>query len=135
MKVSRSVGYGLLALGYVARNQKKGECVLSQDISKKYKIPLEYLLKIMQQLVKGQILRSKRGPRGGFIMGKTPAQINLLQVVEAIEGPISSDLVAFDDIKNKAKDKFITRTEKAVAAAIAAEVKVLKETKLSTLIA
>ena len=61
MKVSRSVGYGLLALGYVARNQKKGECVLSQDISKKYKIPLEYLLKQFSTDIKQKMMRKELG--------------------------------------------------------------------------
>lgn len=134
MKISRSVGYALLALGFIARNKKKnGECILSQDISKKYNIPLEYLLKVMQNLVKVQILRSKRGPRGGFNLNRVPDQITLLQIVEAIDGPMTSDIVAFEGIKKK--DNFITKTEKAVTAALTAQIKVMKETKLSTLIA
>jgi len=46
MRVSRSTGYALLAVGYIAKNQGDG-VVLSQDISKQYDIPLEYLLKIL----------------------------------------------------------------------------------------
>ena len=66
MKISRSTGYGLLASGYIAKNEKDG-IVLSQTISKEYNIPLEYLLKILQQLVRANLLRSKRGPRGGHL--------------------------------------------------------------------
>lgn len=63
MAISRSTGYGMVAAGYVAMNDKDGP-VLANAISKAYNIPLEYLLKIMQQLVRANILRSKRGPRG-----------------------------------------------------------------------
>ena len=71
MRVSRSTGYALLAVGYLAQHQDEG-IILSQDIAKKYNIPLEYLLKILQQLVRANILRSKRGPRGGFNLARTP---------------------------------------------------------------
>ena len=53
MKISRSTGYALLAAGYIARHRKEG-IILSQTISEKYNIPLEYLLKILQQLLAGK---------------------------------------------------------------------------------
>ena len=65
MKISRSTSYALLAVGYIAQHQDK-KIILSQSIAKEYDIPLEYLLKILQQMVKANVLRSKRGPRGGF---------------------------------------------------------------------
>ena len=49
MRISRSTGYALLAVGYIARNKDK--IILSQDISKQFNIPLEYLLKILQHFV------------------------------------------------------------------------------------
>ncbi len=91
MRISRSTGYALLAVGYLAQHQKQ-RIILSQDISKKYNIPLEYLLKILQQLVKANILRSKRGPRGGFSLARPIKKINLLQVIEAVDGPMVSQL-------------------------------------------
>ena len=65
MKISRSTAYALLAVGYIAQHHDQ-KIILSQTISKEYNIPLEYLLKILQQLVKANVLHSKRGPRGGF---------------------------------------------------------------------
>ncbi len=73
MRVSRSTGYALLAVGYIAKHQGKG-VVLSQNVSKEYDIPLEYLLKILQQLVRANVLRSKRGPRGGFSWPSPPTR-------------------------------------------------------------
>ena len=42
MRISRSTGYGLLAVGYIAMHPEK-DVILSQTISKEYNIPLEYL--------------------------------------------------------------------------------------------
>lgn len=91
MKISRSVGYGMLAVGYVSQNDKEGP-VLSSKVSKEYNIPLEYLLKIMQQLVRINILQSKRGPRGGFSLGRPINEITMLEIIEAVNGPIAEPL-------------------------------------------
>jgi Rrf2 family protein len=130
MKISRSTGYGLLAAGYIARSEKGG-IVLSQTISKEYNIPLEYLLKILQQLVRGNILRSKRGPRGGFVLGKPMSKITMLEIIEAVDGPLASQLNLDEHSK---RDKFSTRAEKAYAQGLAAARAVYQKTKLSDLL-
>ena len=91
MKISRSTGYALVSVGYIAQNYKDG-AVLAARISKEYGIPLEYLLKILQQLVRANVLRSKRGPRGGFFLARPAEDITLLEVIEAVDGPLSSHL-------------------------------------------
>lgn len=130
MKISRSTGYGLLAAGYIARNEKNG-IVLSQTISKEYNIPLEYLLKILQQLVRANILRSKRGPRGGFVLSKSMSKITMLEIVEAVDGPLASQLNLDEHAK---RDKFSTRAEKAYANGLAAARNVYQKVKLSDLL-
>jgi len=130
MKISRSTGYALLAVGYLAKHQEEG-IILSQDVSKEYNIPLEYLLKILQQLVKANILRSKRGPRGGFSLARPPQKITLLQVIEAVDGPMVSQL----DLSEHAKgEKFSTRTEQIYKKAIAQARAVFEKAKLSDLL-
>lgn len=91
MKISRSTGYALVAVGYIALNYKEG-AVLAARVSKEYNIPLEYLLKILQQLVRANVLRSKRGPRGGFFLARPSENITLLEIVEAVDGPMMSHL-------------------------------------------
>lgn len=130
MKISRSTGYGLLAAGYIARNEKNG-IVLSQTISKEYNIPLEYLLKILQQLVRANILRSKRGPRGGFLLSKPMGKITMLDIIEAVDGPMASQLNLDEHSK---RDKFSTRAEKAYANGLAAARGVYQKVKLSDLL-
>jgi len=129
MRISRSTGYALLAVGYIAQHQKEG-IILSQTISKEYKIPLEYLLKILQQLVRANVLRSKRGPRGGFSLAKPTRRITMLQIIEAVDGPMVSQL---DLAKQARRQSFAIRAEKTYEKAIAQARSVFQKAKLSDL--
>jgi Rrf2 family protein len=91
MKISRSTGYALIAVGFIAQNYKEG-AVLAARVSKEYSIPLEYLLKILQQLVRANVLRSKRGPRGGFFLARPAEGITMLEIIEAVDGPLMGHL-------------------------------------------
>ena len=99
MKISRSTGYALVAVGYIAENYKQG-AVLAVRISKEYNIPLEYLLKILQQLVRANVLRSKRGPRGGFFLARPAESITMLEIIEAVDGPLHSHLHLAEQTNN-----------------------------------
>jgi Rrf2 family protein len=100
MKISRSTGYALVAVGYIAQFYTEG-AVLASRISKQYNIPLEYLLKILQQLVRANVLRSKRGPRGGFFLAKPAENITLLEIIEAVDGPMFSHLQLAEQTNNE----------------------------------
>jgi Rrf2 family protein len=130
MRVSRSTGYALLAVGYIAKNQGQG-VVLSQDVSKEYDIPLEYLLKILQQLVRANVLRSKRGPRGGFCLAKATNKITMLEVIEAVDGPLTGELNLADQARG---DKVAARAEQMYNKAISQARSVFQKTKLSMLL-
>lgn len=130
MRVSRSTGYALLAVGYIAKHQRE-KIVLSQDISKQYDIPLEYLLKILQQLVRANVLRSKRGPRGGFSLAKPPKRITMLQVIEAVDGPLSGQLNLSEQSHG---ERFSVRAEQAYEKAIGQARSVFEKTKLANLV-
>jgi Rrf2 family protein len=130
MRISRSTGYALLAVGYIAKNIDK-KIILSQTISKEYDIPLEYLLKILQQLVRANVLRSKRGPRGGFSMSQKPTKISMLQIIEAVDGPLAGHYTLFEP---PARGKYINKVEKIYSQAINQAKGVFQKTKLSELI-
>lgn len=130
MRISRSTGYALLAVGYIAKHKDEG-IILSQSIAKAYNIPLEYLLKILQQLVRADVLRSKRGPRGGFSMAKTAKKITMLEIIEAVDGPMVSRLNLAEQAHG---EKFSTRAEQAYKKAIAQAKSVFDKAKLSTLL-
>ena len=130
MKISRSTGYALLAVGYVAKN-KDQKIILSQTIAKEYNIPLEYLLKILQQLVRANVLRSKRGPRGGFSLAKNPKKINMLEIVEAVEGPMTNQLSLIEQAHG---EKYSVRVEQVYEKAIAQAKSVFERAKIATLL-
>jgi len=130
MRITRSTGYALLAAGYIAKRQRQ-KTVLSQDISKEYDIPLEYLLKILQQLVRANVLRSKRGPRGGFSLAKPPRKITMLQIIEAADGPMAGQL---NLAEHAGKERFGVKAEQAYGKAIAQAKAVFEKTKLADLI-
>ncbi len=130
MRISRSTGYGILAVGYIAKHQNR-PIILSQSIAKEYNIPLEYLLKILQQMVRANILRSKRGPRGGFSLARSIKKINMLQIIEAVEGPMISQL----DLKELApKEKFGTKAEQIYEKALAQARAVFEKAKISDIL-
>ena len=130
MRISRSTGYALLAVGYIAKNQSK-KTVLSQDISKQYDIPLEYLLKILQQLVRANVLHSKRGPRGGFSLAKPTKQITMLEMIEAVDGPMTGQL---NIAEQAGGEKFSVKAEQVYEKSVAQARSVLEKAKLSNLL-
>ena len=116
MKTGKSTEYALLAAVHIAQNHKEGR-VLSQQISKEYNIPLEYLLKILQHLVKANILRSKRGPCGGFVLARDASKISLLEVIEAEDGPLVSQMHLSDHTNKKFSKNIEAACDKAIGLA------------------
>jgi len=82
---SKSAQYGIKAVLYIAKNQVEGKLIGLLEIAKKEKIPSHFLSKILQILVKAKILKSIKGPNGGFWL---PSEgMTLLKVVNAIDKP------------------------------------------------
>lgn len=131
MKISRSTGYALVAVGYIAQHYQVG-AVLAQRVSKEYGIPLEYLLKILQQLVRANVLRSKRGPRGGFFLAKNAEEITLLEIIEAVDGPMISHLHLAEQTSNA---PFSLKMEKVCQNATSKVREIFSAAKLSEMLA
>jgi Rrf2 family cysteine metabolism transcriptional repressor len=87
MKISKTVEYGLAAIVYVAQNCKDGR-VMSKRIGEEYDFPKEYVQQIMKKLVRAGIMTSKNGVRGGSGLAREATEITLLEIIEAIEGPV-----------------------------------------------
>lgn len=58
------------------------------DIAKSHKIPVRYLEQLLLVLKKSHLLNSVRGKEGGYTLAKHPADITVLEVIEALDGPI-----------------------------------------------
>jgi Rrf2 family transcriptional regulator, iron-sulfur cluster assembly transcription factor len=88
MQITRSGEYGLRGVLFLAR-QPAEKFTLVSEISKYQHIPETFLAKIFQRLSKAGLLRSSRGSKGGFSLGKPAGSITMREVIEAIDGPIT----------------------------------------------
>ena len=65
------------------------------DIARALPVSSNHLAKVLQRLVKEGFVRSSRGRGGGFAMAVDPGEVTLLQVYEAIEGPLATQECLF----------------------------------------
>ncbi len=68
--------------------------VQANEVAETYGLPTAYAARVMSQLARSRILRSNRGPRGGFQLARDANEVNLLNVIEAVEGNIDGRLDA-----------------------------------------
>lgn len=86
MRFSLQAQYAICGVFDLAYNGQ-GEPVPVQAIGERQGIPARYLEQIFQRLRRAQLVTGKRGPGGGYVLARPPAQITLRDVVEAVEGP------------------------------------------------
>jgi Rrf2 family protein len=96
MNINQATDYGFRAVLYLAQ-QAGRERVEAQTIAQNEVVPIRYLLKIMPSLIKAGIVRSQRGIGGGYALARDPRDITLLDVIEAIEGPIRLNRCLLDE--------------------------------------
>jgi Rrf2 family protein len=87
MELTRKGEYAIRGIVYLASCPANQVCLLS-DIAAAVDVPQTFLAKIFQQFSKIGLVKSYRGTGGGFILGRSAENITLLEVVEAVEGPI-----------------------------------------------
>jgi len=83
---SRTCQYALQAVLYISLNHFREKTVGLKEISESQNIPIHFLGKILQMLVKQKILGSQKGPNGGFYLNVDPQNLNLLKIVEIVDG-------------------------------------------------
>ena len=96
MQITRETDYAIRCVCYLA--DKRDEVIMVDDISKEMHIPKSFLAKILQKLSKASLAKSYRGVKGGFALARHPSKISLLDVIEAIQGPILINICAVDDV-------------------------------------
>ena len=88
MKLSTKSRYGLRALFDIAYHSGNLPAQI-QDISRRQQISPRYLEQIFQGLKRAGILKSKRGPQGGYYLVKPPEEITVREIIAATEGGIA----------------------------------------------
>ncbi len=88
MQITRQADYALRAMLYLAQLEPTQRAATSQ-IAEEQHIPPSFLAKIISQLSIAGLIHTSRGARGGVSLARQPEEISVLEVVEAIDGPIS----------------------------------------------
>ncbi len=87
MKLSSRVRYGCRALVYLAVHQDEGPVAL-ETLAQDTSIPEMYLAKITQDLRRSGLIHSVRGAHGGYLLGGPAAEVTVMDIWEALEGPL-----------------------------------------------
>jgi Rrf2 family transcriptional regulator, nitric oxide-sensitive transcriptional repressor len=85
--ISDAVSLALHSVAYIAARDGQASV---HDISMRLDVSENHLSKVLQQLAKNGLVKSTRGPRGGFSLARKSESLTLLHVYEAIEGPLKT---------------------------------------------
>ena len=96
MVITRATEYAIRTIIYLAQ-QPKNEIVLKKDICRTQDVTPAFLTKILQPLIKAGIVSSQRGVGGGFLLSVDPAEITLLDILQAEEGELKLNHCLVDD--------------------------------------
>lgn len=91
MKISRKADYALRAVLHISKQPTEKRNSINV-IAETERIPRDFLAKILKELTRAQILKSFQGVHGGYQMAKSPAQVSVLEVIEAMDGPLGLNL-------------------------------------------
>ncbi|HEY3441756.1 MAG TPA: Rrf2 family transcriptional regulator [Paludibaculum sp.] len=87
MQVTRAADYGVRVMVHLA-GLPSGQRATRDELAASSEVPEHFLSKILQTLSRGGLITSHRGASGGFALAKPPEFVTLLDVVEAVDGPI-----------------------------------------------
>jgi Rrf2 family protein len=96
MKISRKSDYALRAVLYIAKQSNDTRSSINA-IAESEKVPRDFLAKILKELTRAEILKSYQGVHGGYQLARPPAQISVLDVIEAMDGPLGVNLCVRGD--------------------------------------
>lgn len=96
MQLTRAADYALRVMIHLA-GEPAGVRACREELAQAAQVPPQFMAKILQSLTRANLIHSHRGAQGGFELAKPGAQISVLQVVEAIEGPFCLNVCLAED--------------------------------------
>jgi Rrf2 family protein len=88
MQITHQADYAIRTVAYLAMVEP-GQKVATSKIADDYRIPPSFLTKIVSQLSIAGLIHTSRGARGGVSLARPPEKVSILDVLEAIDGPIA----------------------------------------------
>ncbi|HKZ69025.1 MAG TPA: Rrf2 family transcriptional regulator [Anaerolineales bacterium] len=95
MQITRQADYAVRAVMYLSKLGTNAR-VSTAEIAREQSIPTTFLAKIVSQLASSGVVRATRGARGGVTLARPPEEISLLEIVEAIDGPMALNECVLD---------------------------------------
>jgi Rrf2 family protein len=89
MKLTTKVRYAVSAMCDLATNDGTGKPVQVKDIASRQNISVLYIEQIFNKLKRAKLIRSVRGPHGGYMLADKPSRINIGDIFRVVEGPIA----------------------------------------------
>ncbi|NQT46541.1 MAG: Rrf2 family transcriptional regulator [Candidatus Omnitrophica bacterium] len=87
MKISTKTQYGVRAMLEIARHTDR-EPISIHDISRQQALSVSYLEQLLNKLRKAGLVKSVRGPKGGYLLSRQPKKIKISEIVTVLEGDI-----------------------------------------------
>jgi len=88
LRLTSAADYAIRAMIYLSC-LPDGGIALRSEIAESQNIPTSFMAKILRSLVRARLLKSSRGVNGGFSLARHTGEISMLEIVEAIEGPLA----------------------------------------------
>ena len=85
-RISRNLEYALMALSYMS--ERAGSCVSAREITQHLNCPFHPFSRVMQKLVDHNIIISKQGVKGGYLLNKKLEELSFYQLMKAVLPPI-----------------------------------------------
>ena len=89
LRFSKKVEYALIVMADMSVYESPDKLFTAKSLADQYQIPQEILGKVLQTLVRKGLLLSVQGVKGGYALARGPKDINLKEIVEAVDGPVA----------------------------------------------
>jgi Rrf2 family protein len=91
LQITRKADYALRAAVYLA-SIRDSRVVTFKELARLIRVPADFLAKILKELADAGIVRSVRGPKGGYSLLKARSEVSFLEIIEAVEGPVAINI-------------------------------------------
>jgi Rrf2 family iron-sulfur cluster assembly transcriptional regulator len=88
LKLSTKGQYGVRAMFEIARNYKKGPLTI-REIADRQSVSVSYLEQLLNKLRRSKLIKSQKGPGGGYMLCKKPDEISIGRILKSLEGPVA----------------------------------------------
>jgi len=87
VRISKLTDYGVLVMSHLARTPQV--TTSAYELAEKLSLPNPTVSKVLKYLTQNGLLISQRGPSGGYMLSRAPDRITLMEIIDALEGPLA----------------------------------------------